>query len=87
MKKNLKFINPEADNLGAVFGISEDRQQWLAAKLDNMVRMWAGPPVKVYMATVLEIIEEFCETQEEFIWCITNHITWAAINGRLIPPQ
>lgn len=82
--EKIKIAKPRASDLGEALGIPEDRQDELAKKLDDM---FGGALRVVYMSEFLEETQKFCNTQEEFIWCITNHIQWLAVHGRLIRPK
>jgi hypothetical protein len=78
-----KFTNPTAQNLGEALGIPLSRQNEIGKHLDEMVARFSGAPTLVYLADIVCIMEYFCNTQEEFLYAFTNHITWHAKRGSL----
>lgn len=87
--KKLKFVNPKADNLTDAFDLDPERTAYLGRMLDEMMVHFSadGHLRLVYMAEVIDYMESRCDTEEERLWCIVNHIQWMAANGRLVPPK
>lgn len=77
----LNIVNPQAVNLTDTLGIPETRANELANKLDEMTDALSGIH---YVADILKYMEEICNTQEEFVWCMINHIQWLAARGRML---
>lgn len=78
-----KFTDPYVNNLGEALGIPLARQNEIGKHLDEMLAKFSESPTIVYMSTIVEIMESFCATQEEFLYAFTNHITWHAKRGSL----
>lgn len=80
----LKVVNREAIDLGESFGIPIERLNQISQGLDDMVKLASAGTLKlVYAVDIFKHIESLCNTDEEFIWAIQNHILWAARTGRL----
>lgn len=71
------------------FGFTQERANELAAGLDAMMKDLApgNKLTLVYASDMFNYIRKFCNTEEEYTWCIMNHITWLARTGRLVPPR
>ena len=88
MKEKYHIANPESGKLGEMLGISKERQNEIADHLDLMVKKSddKGPRV-VYMSSVIDYIENFCETKEEVLYAILNHTYWTLLNRRMLTPE
>lgn len=84
MKQKYKFTNPTALNLGEALGIPMNRQTEISNSLDDMVNKFGDSLTIVYVAEVVAFMESVCNTQEEFLYAYTNHITWHAKRGSLM---
>lgn len=84
MKQKHKFTNPAALNMGEQLGIPMDRQTEIAKYLDDMVKNLGDAPIIVQVVDIVAFMESICNTQEEFLYAYTNHITWHAKRGSLM---
>lgn len=76
--------NPQAHYLGEMFGISPERLDEISKQLDEMCFIASNDSVRlVYASDVLRHIEGICNTKEEFLWAVINHISWMAENNRI----
>ena len=85
----LKFANPTARNLGEAFGMPMERQNELSDKLDEMVEHFSPKhgQREVFVSQIIEYIQGFCQTNEEFIYCLMNHIAWHHRRGSAVKPS
>lgn len=82
--KKLNIPNPEALDMGEMFGIPMERRIVISVGMDAMVKMMTtGETKMVYGSEVIRYIENLCETQEEFSWALCNHIAWMLRTGRM----
>lgn len=82
--KKLHIPNPQAHDMGEMFGISLERRTAISIGMDAMVKMAGeGAPRMVHASDIILYIQDLCETQEEFVWAISNHISWMFRNGRM----
>lgn len=86
---NLQFKNKGALSLGDAFEIDTNRQIQLSIELDKMANsfMPASGVKQVYLWEIVEYIQDFTNTDEEFVYCLTNHFQWLAARGMLNKPQ
>lgn len=78
-----KIINETA----ALFGdsiLSLERQLELSKKLDAMVEVLNVRVQRVRVCNVMQDIASFCDTQEEFAYCIVLHMGWHQKKGHQI---
>lgn len=85
---DLKFPNPTAGNLGDAFGIPMERQNELSGKLDEMVAAFTPKrgQRQVYVSEIFTFIQAFCNTNEELIYCLINHMAWHYKMGSAVKP-
>jgi hypothetical protein len=76
------FPNPTALNLGDALGIPKDRQNEIGQQLDAMVASFGGV---VYAAQIVQYMESFCKTPEEFLYAYNNHMAWHYRRGSAVP--
>lgn len=82
--QKLNIPNPEAHDMGDMFGIPQGRLDDISIGLDAMVKtMNTGELKMVYASDVFRYIENLCQTHEELIWAISNHIQWMFRTGRM----
>jgi hypothetical protein len=80
----LNIPNPQAHDMGEMFGIPIERRTAIGIGMDAMVKMASeGAPRMVHASDIILYIQDLCETQEEFVWAISNHIAWMFRNGRM----
>jgi hypothetical protein len=77
MKFNI--INEKAPTFGDSI-LSKERQHELSVLLDDMVKGW-GDMVRV--CNIIEDIAAFCNTNEEFAYCIILHIGFHMKKGSM----
>jgi hypothetical protein len=82
--KKLNIPNPQSIDMGEMFGIPQARRDTISAGMDAMVKeMQTGETRMVYASDVLRYIENLCQTPEELIWAVSNHISWMFRTGRM----
>jgi len=82
----LKIVNPTAHGLGEMFGISPERQNEIAGKLDEMVKLPKETRL-VYASSIIDYLETHCETKEELFYAFMNHMYWLLLQNRCLPPS
>lgn len=83
----INIVNPNSLDLGEAFGISLRRRDEIAKQLDKMADTASTEQMRyVYLWQIIKEIEGGCNTQEEFIWALLNHIQWLAKRGHLLIP-
>lgn len=84
LQTRLKVVDHTADDLGDTLGITQDRAGELAKALDDFCKPNKGLFRIVYIIDIIQYMETICNTQEEFIWLINNHIAWLYKTGRAV---
>jgi hypothetical protein len=75
-----KIINETASAFGdSVLPMS--RQKELSKKLDDMVISWSTITQSIRVCHVMEEIASFCNTIEEFSYCVLLHMGWHQKRG------
>lgn len=78
-----QFVNKRSFDLGDNMGIPQERREEMAKYLDDMSNGFGERLQLVPMYRIVQLMENFCNTQEEFLWCYTNHIAWLYRTGRV----
>lgn len=86
---NITFANRYAGDLGGALGIPLDRQNEISDALDTMVKEFspAQGTRMVYMVDIIEKIQNFTATDNEFLYAFTNHVAWLYRTGRAVNPS
>lgn len=81
MKFELKIVNENTTILHEIIGITEERRLELSAHLDKMSRELTEEYKNgVSVPVVINKIGKFCETLEEFSYCLFVHTWWLVSN-------
>lgn len=79
----LNIPNPKAGDMGRMLGISTERMLEISKGLDAMCAD-KGKLRIAFMSDIIRHIEGICNTQEEFIWAMANHIQWLCKTDRML---
>lgn len=76
--------NPQAHDMGTMFGIAEDRRKEISKGLDEMMRIGTTDKTRlIYASDIIRYIEILCNTKEEFLWAFTNHVLYMVRTHRI----
>lgn len=84
----IQLINckPGAQNTLDNLGISIDRAKELSAKMDQLINTYRQRQAVVHVFDSWNDIGTFCNTQNEFIYCVVSHTSWMANRGTPVVP-
>lgn len=77
---HLNITNPAANMIGENFGIPEERQNEISRSLDLLSKDLDDRP-GINTLEVLATVAKPCDTVEEFIYALLNHIKWLRLRG------
>jgi len=80
------IVDSTTNDFSDAIGISPERCLELSKKLDSMVGRWA-PCTILRVADISKEIASFCDTIEEFAYCLILHMGWWQRRGHNLAPR
>ncbi len=76
----LKIVDKETkEGLAEAFGISKERQDEIAAKMDDMIEEFRGrgsKGISVYSSETFNTIANMCDNLEEYTFAVLSHSSY-----------